>query len=107
MQLNKLKSAAKNKPGIALSTTKKNQANFLLKFQKLRPKSIIRLSVPLVKNDLPKLAAKATSSILDIFERKISGKAAVRAGKGFFLFISNEDMDILLKGQSHQKNQIC
>ena len=32
-QLNKLKSAAKNKPGIALSTTKKNQANFLLKFQ--------------------------------------------------------------------------
>ena len=31
------------------------------------------------------------------FERSISGKAAVRAGKGFTLFISNEDMNDIIK----------
>ena len=30
-------------------------------------------------------------------ERKISGKGVVRAGKGFTLFISNEDMDDFIK----------
>ena len=30
-------------------------------------------------------------------ERKISGKGAVRAGKGFPLFISNEDMNYIIK----------
>ena len=30
-------------------------------------------------------------------ERKISGKGAVRAGKGFTLFISNEDMNDIIK----------
>ena len=41
----------------------------------------------MAKDVLPKLATKATSSVLDKFERKISGKGAVRAGKGFTLFI--------------------
>ena len=31
------------------------------------------------------------------FERKISGKRAVRAGKGFTLFILNEDMNYIIK----------
>ena len=31
------------------------------------------------------------------FERKISGKGAVRAGKGFSLFISNEDMNYIIE----------
>ena len=31
------------------------------------------------------------------FERKISGKGAVRAGKGFTLFVSNEDMNDIIK----------
>ena len=30
-------------------------------------------------------------------ERKISGKGAVRAGKGFTLFISNEDINDIIK----------
>ena len=30
-------------------------------------------------------------------ERKISGKGVARAGKGFTLFISNEDMDDFIK----------
>ena len=31
------------------------------------------------------------------FDRKISGKGAVRAEKGFTLFISNEDMNDIIK----------
>ena len=46
---------------------------------------------------MPKLATKATSFILDKFERKISGQGAVRAGKRFILFISNEDVDDIIK----------
>ena len=49
------------------------------------------------KDVLPKLPTKATSSGLDKFERKISEKGAVRAGKGFNLLISNEDMDDIIK----------
>ena len=46
---------------------------------------------------LPKLVTKATLSVLDKFERKISGQGAVRAGKGNNLFNSNEDMDDIIK----------
>ena len=34
-----------------------------------------------------------TSNATNKFERKISGKGAVRAGKRFALYISNEDMN--------------
>ena len=63
----------------------------------LGKKALLDLAVPLTKDVLPKLATKATSSVLDEVERKMSGRGAVRAGKGFILFISNEDMEILLK----------
>ena len=46
---------------------------------------------------MSKLATKATSSVLDKFERKISGHGAVIAGKGFTLFISKEDMTDIIK----------
>ena len=47
---------------------------------------------------LPHLAYNATtSSTLGKFERRISGQGAVRAGKRFTLFISNEDMDDIIK----------
>ena len=51
----------------------------------------------MAKDVLPKLATKATSFVLDKFERKISGQEAVKAGKGFILFISNEDFDDIIK----------
>ena len=40
---------------------------------------------------------KELTSILDKFQRKISGKGAVKAGKRFILFISNEDMNDIIK----------
>ena len=45
----------------------------------------------------PKLATKATLFVLDKFERKTRGTGTVRAGKVFALFISNEDMDDIIK----------
>ena len=58
---------------------------------------MLDLTVLLAKDVLPKLATKTTSSVLAKLERKISGKGAVRAEKGFTLFISNEDVDDIFK----------
>ena len=38
-----------------------------------------------------------TSSEINKFDRKISGKRAVRTGKGFTLFTSNKDMNDIMK----------
>ena len=37
------------------------------------------------------------SNAINEFERKISGKGAAKAEKGFNLFISNEDMNYIIK----------
>ena len=63
----------------------------------LGKKALLYLAVPVAKDVLPKLATKATSSIFCKFERKVSGKGAIRAGKGYTLFISNEDMNDIIK----------
>ena len=60
----------------------------------LSKKALLDLAVLLA---LPKLATKATSSILHKFERKIGEKEAARTGKGFPLFILNEDMNDITK----------
>ena len=46
---------------------------------------------------MPKLVLKAASSVKDVFERNVIVQEAVRAGKGFTLLISNEDMDGIIK----------
>ena len=51
------------------------------------------LAVPLDKDFLPKLVTKATGFVLGKFQRKRSGKGAVRVGEIFTIFIWNEDMD--------------
>ena len=62
----------------------KGWPNMMSNFYKKR---LLDLAVPLARHVLPKLATKATSSVLDKFERKISGKGVVSARKGFTLFI--------------------
>ena len=42
--------------------------------------------IPLAKDNLPRLVTNLTSNAINKFERKISGKGAVRAGKGFIYF---------------------
>ena len=63
----------------------------------LGKKALINLAIPLAENVVSKLATKATSAILDKFKRKITGKRTVRAGKWFTLFVSNKDMDDIIK----------
>ena len=46
---------------------------------------------------MPKLETKGTLSVSDKFERKKSRKGVVRAGTEFTLFISNKDMDDIIK----------
>ena len=45
----------------------------------------------MARENLLGLVSNLTSSEINKFERKISGKGAFIAGKGFTLFISNED----------------
>ena len=66
----------------------------------LDKKALLDLGVLLAKDVYPKLATKRTSSVLGKFERTISGRGAIRAGKGSILFISNEDVDNTIKIQS-------
>ena len=47
----------------------------------------------LTRDNLPGLV----SNLAWKFERKIRGKGAARSGKGFTLFISNEDMNDIIK----------
>ena len=44
--------------------------------------------IPFTRDNLPELVCHLTTNAINKFERKISGKGAVRAGKGFTLFIS-------------------
>ena len=58
------------------------------------------LSLCFARDKLPRLVnnitSNAASNAINKFERKISGKEAVRAGKGFTLFSSNEDIDDII-----------
>ena len=51
----------------------------------------------MARDNLSGLVSNLASYAINQFERKISGKGAVRAGKGFSLFISNEDMNDIIK----------
>ena len=53
---------------------------------KLGKDALMNLAVALAKDVFLKLGTKATWSILDKLERKIRGRGAVRAGKGFIYF---------------------
>ena len=50
-------------------------------------KRLTSFTIPLVKDILPGLLSNLTANAINKFERKISGKGAVRAGIGFSLFI--------------------
>ena len=58
------------------------------------------LSLCFARDKLPRLVnnitSNAASNAINKFERKISGKEAVRAGKGFTLSSSNEDIDDII-----------
>ena len=53
--------------------------------------------IPLIRDNLTGLVSNLASNARNKFERKISEKRAVRAGKRFALFISNEGINDIIK----------
>ena len=62
----------------------------------LGKKALTNISILLARDNLSELVSNLTSNAINKFESKISGKGVVRAGKGFILFISNEDMNNII-----------
>ena len=60
-------------------------------------KALTNVGIPLARDNLPGLVSNLTLSAMNKFDRKISRKGAGTARKGFALFISNEDMDDIIK----------
>ena len=63
----------------------------------LGKKTLTNVAIPLARDNLPGLVSNLASNAINKFERKLSEKRAVRAAKGFTLFISNEDMTDIIK----------
>ena len=64
---------------------------------KFGKKVVTDFAIPFAKNNLSGFVNNLTSNAINIFERKIIGKKAVRAGKGYTLIASNEDMNDIIK----------
>ena len=63
----------------------------------LGKKVLTNIAIFLTRNNLPGFVSNLTSNAVNKTERKISGKGAVRAGKGFTIFNLNEDMNDVIK----------
>ena len=59
--------------------------------------SLANVAISLASDNLPGLVSNLKSNAINTFERKISGEGAVGAGKGFTLFILNEDVNDTIK----------
>ena len=59
--------------------------------------ALTNVAITLARDNLPGLVSSLTSNTINKFERKISGKGDVRAGKRFTLFISGEDMNNIIQ----------
>ena len=60
-------------------------------------KALTNVSIPLTRDNYPGLVNNLASNAINKFERRISGKGAVRARERFTLLISNEDMNDIIK----------
>ena len=68
---------------------------------RLRKKVVTDFASPFARDKLSgsvsNAVSNAASNAINTFERRTSGKRAARTGKGFALFISNEDMNDIIK----------
>ena len=60
-------------------------------------KALANIAIPLARDNLPRLVINLISTAINKFDRKISGKRTVRAGKRFTVFILNEDRNNIIK----------
>ena len=63
----------------------------------LGKKTLRNISITFARDNLPGIVCNIASNVINKFEREIRLKGAARAGKGFTLFILNEDMDDFIK----------
>ena len=56
----------------------------------MRKKALEKVAILLARGNLPRLVSNLASNAINKFEKKVSAKIAVRAGKRFTLFVSNE-----------------
>ena len=63
----------------------------------LSKKAVTNVSFPLARDNLLGLVWNLSSNAINKFEIKINAKGAVRVGRGFTLFISNGDMNDIIK----------
>ena len=63
----------------------------------LGKKALTNIAISLIRDNLPRLASNLTSSAINKFGKKVSEKGAATARKGFTLFISNEDINYIIK----------
>ena len=80
-----------------ISKINQSGRSFCCWLSNLGKKALTNVAIPLVRNNLPGIVSNLTSNAISKFESKISEKGAVKAGKGFTLFISNEDMNDSIK----------
>ena len=74
-------------------------------------KAVTDLAVPVAKDILSRLvssiSSNAASNAINKFGERVSRKGAIRARRGFTLFISNEDMaDIIKTVESLEKSSL-
>ena len=60
-------------------------------------KALTNITILLARDSLPELVRNLASNAINKFERKISGRRAAIAAKGFTLFILNEDMTDIIR----------
>ena len=63
----------------------------------LGKKALTKIAILLARDNLPGVVSYLNSNVINKFERKIREKSAVIVGKGFTLFISNEDVNDIIK----------
>ena len=63
----------------------------------LGKKVVTDLAIPFARDNLAGLVSSITSNTINKFEKEVNGKGDVRAVKGFTSFISNEDMNDIIK----------
>ena len=125
-QLNKVKSAVKKKTELILRMNKKYEdqefvhilflatrrttkirndfannmstdGTFASQLANLGKKALKNVVIPSARDNLSGLESNLFSKAINKSKRKTSGKGAVRAGKRFTLFISNEDINDIIK----------
>ena len=72
------------------------QVDLLVLGQVIQKNAPTNIPVLIARDNLPGLVNNLASNAINKFERKISGKGAVSAGKRFTLFILNEDMNDII-----------